>query len=35
MDVQPWQQPIADEGTDNSDDQVTNEPEAAASHDLT
>jgi hypothetical protein len=35
MDVQPWQQPIADERTDNSDDQVTYEAEAAASHDLT
>ena len=35
MDVQPWQQPIADERTDDSDDQVTDEAEAAASHDLT
>jgi hypothetical protein len=35
MDVQSRQQPITNEGADNSDDQVADEPEAPAPHNLT
>jgi hypothetical protein len=34
MNAQSWQYPIANEGTENSDNNVTYESKAAASHDL-
>lgn len=35
MDVQSRQQPVANEGADNPDDQITDEPKSCALHDLT
>ena len=35
MDTQPRQQPVPNEGTDNTDDEVTNKSKTSPVHDLT
>jgi hypothetical protein len=34
MDVQPWKQPASNERTDNSDNQITNEPKTGSAYKL-
>jgi hypothetical protein len=34
MDAQPGQQPASDKGTQNADNEITNDPKTRPSHDL-